>query len=272
MNEAEYAVEQKIGRNVLLFQRIEATLKDLLTHNNVAGYPNELETCLQERISSLRNQTMGTLAGQFNSGILSKSETATMEPETLAGIRVSFNIKIENDNLKDSLGTVVSERNRLIHHFLQEIDLTSTDGMSAAIEYLDQQYQKARLIYNDLTIMVKFLDGISHLLTAFCSSDAVQKYCDLWFVRGRRVMELLSDAARENARPDGWAELSAAGKALSKEAPDELAALKAACGKRTLKGFLLVTECFEIFEEPTPNGGVRVLYRMKPEQAWQVKA
>ena len=107
-------------------------------------------------------------------------------------------------------------------------------------------------------------------LAAYFASEQWLKYCDLWFLRGRRVMWLLSDVARERARPDGWVELSMAGRMIQQEAPEELAILKAAYDQSTLKGLLLATELFEVYEEPTAKGGIRVLYREKSTQVWQV--
>jgi len=47
--------------------------------------------------------------------------------------------------------------------------------------------------------------------------------------------------------------------------------LKKRYGHKTLKGLILATELFNVDEEPTDKGGVRILYRIKPEWILQSK-
>lgn len=266
-------VERKIGRNVLLFQRLEAVLKALLAQGSVSGYVSDLKTVHEQQIASIGKQTLGQLVGQFTADVLSGPEETTNEPEELKGVWLSFNFKVKYDGsfsppLEEILGLIVAERNELIHHLLPKLDLSSTRGARAAIEYLDRQRGKVLPTYAELKQLVTGLHDGKKALAEYFASDEWKKYCDLWFLQGRRVAQLLSDIAVQQARPDGWAELAAAGRILRQEAPEELAALKEHYGKRTLKGVLLASEWFEVHEEPTAKGGVRVLYREKPEQTW----
>lgn len=50
--------------------------------------------------------------------------------------------------------------------------------------------------------------------------------------------------------------------------PEEIGQLKNNWGYKTLKELMLASEFFDIIEEPTEKGGVRVLYRPKPQLAY----
>ncbi len=68
------------------------------------------------------------------------------------------------------------------------------------------------------------------------------------------------------ARPDGWVDLTTAEDILGNKAPNELKTLKGHLECQTMKELLLVIEGFEVLEERISEGGVRALYRVKPEQ------
>jgi hypothetical protein len=74
---------------------------------------------------------------------------------------------------------------------------------------------------------------------------------------------MLCDIASNTSRSDGWTPLDAAGKLIRQYAPEEITNLRKKYGRKTLKGLILATELFEIYEEPTSNGSMRVFYRLK---------
>jgi hypothetical protein len=80
---------------------------------------------------------------------------------------------------------------------------------------------------------------------------------------------LLGDIASQAARPDGWMLLSHADQLIREHAPEEIAALKERYGKESIQELIQATDVFEITEETTKKGGVRVLYRLKPEWTLQ---
>lgn len=267
-------VERKIGKNVLLFQRLEAILKFLLAYGSVSGYVSDLKAAHEKQVVSVDKQTLGQLVRQFNTSVLSVPEEIAKEPKELKELWFSFNFNVKSDDSlsttwEESLELVVDERNELIHHLLPKFDLSSAHGACTAIDYLDQQRAKVLPAYEKLKQIAITLQELQRDLAEYYDSDDFKKYCDLWLLQGRRVAQLLSDIALKQARSDGWAELGAAGQIIGQEAPEELAALKRHYGQRTLKGVLQASEWFEICEEPTAKGGIRVLYREKHEQVYR---
>jgi hypothetical protein len=54
-----------------------------------------------------------------------------------------------------------------------------------------------------------------------------------------------------------------AGLQIRQNLPEETEQLKKQVGCKTLKELILVSELFDIIDEPTEKGGIRVLYRPK---------
>jgi len=59
--------------------------------------------------------------------------------------------------------------------------------------------------------------------------------------------------------------LSNAAHFIRQQIPEEVADLEKRYGHKKLKGIILATEYFDISEELSDKGGVRILYRIKPE-------
>jgi hypothetical protein len=53
-----------------------------------------------------------------------------------------------------------------------------------------------------------------------------------------------------------------AGQVLKRQKPDEVKDCLSLCKAKSLKGIIVATEIFDLKEEPTDKGGIRVLYRL----------
>ncbi len=56
---------------------------------------------------------------------------------------------------------------------------------------------------------------------------------------------------------------------IRQHAPEEIVKLKEKYAHKTLKQLMMATELFDIKEESTDKGGIRVLYKLKP--GWELK-
>jgi hypothetical protein len=99
----------------------------------------------------------------------------------------------------------------------------------------------------------------------FVKSDEFQKQIELVNVRQCIVVRLLEDVSKQMARADGWALVSLAGQLIKQHAPEELVEFNKKHGGKTLKKSILVTGLFDLKEESTNKGGLRLLYKLKPE-------
>ncbi|MCQ3980366.1 MAG: hypothetical protein DPW09_43695, partial [Anaerolineae bacterium] len=72
------------------------------------------------------------------------------------------------------------------------------------------------------------------------------------------------DIAEQTTRPDGWTPIDRAGHLIKQRVPEEIASLKKSFGYKSLKEFILAAKIFDVYEEPSNNGSIRILYRKKP--------
>lgn len=114
-------VHRCIGRNVLLYQRIELALKETLPFIHPKGGASGYDA-LKDLRSQLKKATLGGLLSAFG-------ESAAFDP-------------IE---LKRDLENVLAARNRLSHTFLAEVRfcLLNDECRNAAIRTLDAEYEAA---------------------------------------------------------------------------------------------------------------------------------
>jgi len=84
-------------------------------------------------------------------------------------------------------------------------------------------------------------------------------------LRGSRLVLLLGDIVEQMARSDGWTLMNIAGQLLKQHAPEEVAALKERYGYKSLKSLIQATGIFDIHEEPTDKGGIRLLSRLSSD-------
>lgn len=273
LERARNEVFRKFGRNVLNFQRVEHMLKFLIANGQIAGNMSDVMAKREQRAAAIQNLTMGNLVGAFIENTLTVHEEVATDqdlvPEELKEPNVSCRFFIETDvagyqRRKQALASIVAERNDLIHHSLRRFDLKSLAGCMDADQYLEQQRERLLPEFDTLSWAIDTMQDAKKAFAEFFNSDDSKKQFELLWLRQSRLVLLLADVPTKAARPDGWTSLSRADQIVRALAPEEMAALNEKYGHRTLKGLILATELFDILEEPTDRGGVRVLYRLKP--------
>lgn len=112
-----------------------------------------------------------------------------------------------------------------------------------------------------LRVLTETLEDARKEFASFLLSDEAEKAFEFLFPRNR-ILALLRDVTTRKARSDGWTSLDIAVNFIKEQAPEELSLLKTRYGCKTLKSFMLLTELFDFYDEVTPKGGTRVLYRI----------
>lgn len=263
-------VLRKIGRNLLLFQQIEGMLKFVLANGQVRGYASELATVRQRKAESVQTRTMGQLVGQFVDETLTDFEPEEESPDEIREAWLSFTFKVQGDSAfyetqKAQLAGLVADRNDLIHHFLPMWNPSSWDSTHAAVQYLDQQYKKALPVREHLKSVIDAMQEGLKAHADFMASEEGQRQFKLSWLQQSRLVILLGDIAMQMGRPDGWTPLSTAGQLVRLHAPEEVSVLKERYGYSNLKQLLLATGVFDVSDEPTSKGGLRTVYRIKPQ-------
>ena len=131
-------VVYKVGRNVLLFQQMEGVLKYLVSHGSMSGTRSELFLKHEKQKQAVSRRTMGTVVRNFLDGI----EPAP-EPEELTEAFISFKFETDvTESMRAEIEQLVAERNTLIHHFLEDIELDSVASWQEASARLDLQEER----------------------------------------------------------------------------------------------------------------------------------
>lgn len=263
------SVYQKIGRNVVLFQKIEIILKHLVATSQISGYASELQAIVEQQMASINKRTLGQVAGEFIENTYAESENIAKEPEDLKEAWITFGFKIHGDGLyekrKNTLAAIVVERNELIHHFVPLWDWNSIDSCREAEAYLDRQYDKIVVEFENLRDTAQHLQEKRQALVEYMLSDTYKQQTHMLKLRQSQPILLLGKISRQYARSDGWTVLATAAQRLRQNAPGEVSTLKHQYGYKTLKDMMLATELFDLCEETTKKGGSRLLYRVKSE-------
>jgi hypothetical protein len=135
---------RKLGRNIVNFSKIEATFRHLISVTQLDGSGKTISEELQRNQTRLRKQSLGRLVEEFNKNILGDANQSEPTPD-FSGAGVSVSVKVTYDNpdflkvQKRKLTSIVSERNKLIHHKLAFIDTNSVEDCHNLIAFLDEQ-------------------------------------------------------------------------------------------------------------------------------------
>lgn len=159
---------QKIGRNVLNFQRIEKALKSLIVANNIQGSASDLAEIIRQRSERVDKRSMGLLVDEFLSTVYANDlpgEEAPSNNPRSSEIWMSYSFRVQRDEqyvreLREAWVRVVDERNALIHQTLGSFDPNSDESCRDLISKLDEQNERLRPYYHSV---MQMLDSVRSL-------------------------------------------------------------------------------------------------------------
>jgi hypothetical protein len=274
LKEVRDEVLKKIGRNVIFFQQMELMLKHIISEWTFSGYSSEIEKKKSKKKASVSKQTMGQLIDQFMTDTHSEFDAPIKETKKKEEIYFSTSIRVGCDKTyyeakKQKLSEIVSDRNELIHHLLPGFNPNSIESCLETDQYLDKQRDKLLPEHDSLKKLILSGKEARKNLKKFIESEQFMNDLKLSSLRQSRLVILIAEIASQNARTDGWTLLNIAGKILHQEAPEEIASINKQYNHKTLKDLILATGVFDLYEEPTEKGGIRLLYRLKAD--WELK-
>lgn len=270
LKEAQSRVLQKIGGNILLYQQFEILLKHLLAKAEISGRATEIQEAHTKQVAALSKQTMGQLTTSFLETMLSEtSDISEGEvPVDLTGVWVSIriNLKVGKEYIerkRNILKIIVAERNYLVHHFITKYSLSSVENCIEAVSELNQQRAQLELEIDEIRAIIDRVETENKDIAAFLQSAAGKQAFISSFAQREPLTTILKIIEMQIPQKDGWANLTTAMQCVQKEASEEFALLRKKYKVNALKAFIVETGLFEVEEEMTPKGGVRVLYRRK---------
>jgi hypothetical protein len=233
-------VQRKLGRCMLRLQQYERLLKSMVASMALTGPIEQLRAVQDEQVCSMRNRTLGTLVGVFTGRYLT---TASGDVEVGQGEDISlgnpaapwgsvrFNISMSPElhaQTKAGLAELVDLRNDLVHHLIENFDISEVNGCRAASNHLDSCYEQIDGHYRTLKIWASSLCESQAQASTFLQSEAFEDA----FVRGvdpdasvcwprSPIVEYLREAETA-CQVGGWTLLDAAIRHISKKNRDQV--------------------------------------------------
>lgn len=241
MNDQELQAQQRdvqrlLGRCLLRLQQYERLMKAIVAHHDLLGPAHALENIRAARIDDASTKTLGTLVGQlFGSCVVTEgadtaADTTANEPENVPFFAMRLHLSLSAEDYvrtQSDLKELVLLRNSLVHHFIDQHDLWSTDGCLTARDALVVAYTRINQHFEQLRGWAEHMDQVRRLAAEFVQSDAFQ---DLvingiapdgtvdWPAAG--IVRALREAANELA-VDGWAPVAAAERWIMERSPEQ---------------------------------------------------
>ena len=264
---------RRIGRNTVMFQRMEQLLKILLTNSSLEGYAEELDDKKAQKEATISKMTMGQLTNEYFKTIFDTSETELPPHEDPSQAYISFKYsrtrsKEKIDMEKQYFTELVEARNELAHHLLPEYDPTCLKSIEKLSESLEKQRERFLPALKNLTSLCEAHLKARQQLSEYLKSEEGKRHMAEGILPGEtRLDKLLRDAASFSARKDGWSALSLAGQFIKSQPTDVIQKVCAEMGFSELLGVKALIEqssVFELIRHPIKNGHI-LLYRPKPQ-------
>jgi hypothetical protein len=142
-------VQRLLGRCMLRLQQYERLIKAMVADHKLSGPMDALEQARSAQIDGTALKTLGTLVGDllgsyFVAGEIGPNEeTETNSPENANWFAMQMKLGLpaaEFVRVESELKQLVRLRNTLVHHFIDQHDISSLDGCRGAQEALITAY------------------------------------------------------------------------------------------------------------------------------------
>lgn len=226
-------VQRLLGRCLLRVQQYEQLIKAMVAHHQVSGPICNLESIRVAQVDATAGKTLGTLVGDLIGSYVAADEidppedTTINSPENVNWYAMQMTLSLPGEEfaqVERELRELVQLRNDLVHHFINQHDLWSSDGCRAAqdalvISYdrIDQHFRQLREWAEDMENMRQAMSEFKDIFVNGNTPD--KKFC--WDASG--IVDALREAFGALA-VDGWAPLNKAGKWIAKRYPEQVPA------------------------------------------------
>lgn len=163
------ALLRRVGRNVVNFQYLEATLRNMIPSLHTEGTPRDIQSRLDATARRYKKSSLGDLADVFIGTVLPKHKADDCDAAEITdefSIRQSVTIEATPDvaaQHRRELLKLVVERNRLVHRDLLSVDLDSQEQCEQLSERLDEQNDRIRKHLADLnSLREAHLEALTH--------------------------------------------------------------------------------------------------------------
>lgn len=272
-----FAVQQKLGRCMMLLQQYELLVKRLISSQGTITQSTEPKSALVKTTKDVATQTLGQVVGELTGSILvvENSEFNDQEVDvpidhSQIWIKYSFHLVFgthEHEQMKGELAELVILRNDLVHHFIETYDVWSENGCHAADVYLQECSAKIEAHLLILRGWANVIQKTVKVHASFMASPEFESFQNEILLDGTgidwpstEIVRLLRGAELDYAK-DGWTFLG-----------DAIASIKTSCPNQTPKKYgcsswrhvIHESKLFEIQKTSTAaSGAVQVWYRSR---------
>ena len=228
-------VQRLLGRCLIRLQQYERLLKAMVATQALSGTPQTLPQVLEAQRAEASDKTMGTLIGRLlgnyivREGSAPPDDTPNQAEESIYfGFRMQFSMPPDSyATLNADLRELVSLRNTLVHHLIDQHDLWTVEGCLQAQNALVGAYAEIERHIEQLRIIAGYMDEaraaaaelmqtpefLNMVVNGISPDGQVQ-----WPSAG--IVSALRQAHRELA-VDGWVNLDAAARWVSEHHPEQ---------------------------------------------------
>lgn len=232
---AQLVVQRLLGRCILRLQQYEQLLKSMLALQKFSGTPETLPMALDNRKAEISGRTMGTLVGRLMAEYVMKEgcefpDEASDRPRDSSFFAFQAQLNLPDEDhaaLQTDLRELVTLRNALVHHFIEEHDLQTVDGCLQAQDALSASYAKIDRQFQQLRTLAA---GMAEGRQAFAEFAKSAQFRELvvngiapdgqihWPMAG--IVSALRQACRELSI-GGWVNLETAVRWISEHQPEQ---------------------------------------------------
>jgi hypothetical protein len=165
---------QKIGRNVVNLQKLEAMLKFLLLVSDHSAPASTFGAEHAKRAKRIARMPMGELVERAAKGFFVSEGVKSKIPVDIQELWLSLSFAIESDDAtrlawRKNLRSVVQERNALIHKLLAKFDPRAVESCRSLNVALDDQRARFSDAYSSVESMFKAArEGIADIVAGNC--------------------------------------------------------------------------------------------------------
>ena len=264
-------VLQKVGRNLLSFQLVELLLKELLRLGGFAvrsSGPEQSFGAMAKRVEAMTLGGLTTLFIETHCSLRDPVFPDLSDDSNEGMIAMSFAFNLGENGLekrRESLATLVAERNRLVHHLLPGFDRDSLESCRATAIDLDRQREVVLPEIKHLQEDYRFVrQELGDLVTFMASPEGADRLRALP-IQQHPLIEEFVGIARNNPAPQEWISLNAAAGRITAFSRNEIFEICASFGHKSLTALMIASRLFDIELDPAGNGRSRVLYRLKQD-------
>ncbi len=232
-------VQRLQGRCLLRLQQYERLIKAMVAHHRLSGPIHDLEQTRAKQIDDTARKTLGILVGDLLGSYVvageidPSEETTTNSPMGVNWFAMQMTLGLPEAELvrvESELREMVLLRNNLVHHFIDQHDLGSSDGCRGAQDALVTAYSCIDQHFGQLREWAELMEKSRQALSEVMQSEEFKEV----FVNG------IAPDAKVNSEASGivgalreafgalasgeWAPVAEAGRWIAERYPEQLPA------------------------------------------------